>query len=286
MIGPALDGIGTPSVRPSVRRLFRRALVVAIGLGASLAASPIAAQSVLKGRVVADSTRVPLGGAEVAIPSLGLGTRTDSLGAFRLPGISVGAHAVVVRHTGFAERTERLSMVAGDSLVREFRLAPSPMVLEEVKVVGAEEPIVPAKLIPFHDRMKGKNGRFLTEADFSNASRNEEVLQKRVPGMRLVRGKGSVTWVASSRGMSTIQNLPPLDPFDVRQGASHRECYSAVLLDGAWAYRGHPREPLFNVNSIHPNMIAGMEFYAGSGTTPPEFRSMGAACGVLAIWLK
>ena len=153
-------------------------------------------------------------------------------------------------------------------------------------VVGAEERRVPAKLVGFNDRMKGKNGRFLTDSNFANASRNEEVLQKNVPGMRLVRGKGSVTWVASSRGMSTIQNLPPLDPFDVRQGASRGECYSAVMVDGAWVYRGHPREPLFNVNSIHPNMIAGMEFYSGSGTTPPEFRSMGAACGVLAIWLK
>ena len=82
----------------------------------------IVAQSVLKGRVVADSTRVPLGGAEVAIPTLGIGTRTDSLGMFRLAGVSAGAHAVVVRHTGFADRTERVNMVAGDSLEREFRM--------------------------------------------------------------------------------------------------------------------------------------------------------------------
>ena len=45
--------------------------------------------------------------------------------------------------------------------------------------------------MPFLERMKLGHGRFLTVKDFAKASRIEEVLGRQVPGMRIVRGKGT-----------------------------------------------------------------------------------------------
>jgi hypothetical protein len=63
---------------------------------------------------------------------------------------------------------------------------------------------------------------------------------------------------------AVVEMLPMREPdaADRRRGAPARRCYVDVYLDGVAVYGG-PVGSLFDVNSISPNSIEGIEFYAG-----------------------
>jgi hypothetical protein len=42
----------------------------------------------------------------------------------------------------------------------------------------------------------------------------------------------------------------------------------------------------FDINSIPPSSIRGIEMYRGPATTPLELRSYATPCGTVAIWIK
>lgn len=83
---------------------WRRA-AFAVSLFASMATAQSAS---LKGRVVTDSTELPIAGVTVSIESLKLQATTDSLGNFTLIGIRPGIHVVSARKIGFGPLTSRL----------------------------------------------------------------------------------------------------------------------------------------------------------------------------------
>ncbi|HEX9221510.1 MAG TPA: carboxypeptidase-like regulatory domain-containing protein, partial [Gemmatimonadaceae bacterium] len=65
-------------------------------------ASAARAQSVFLGNVVADGDpSPPLSGAEITIPALNLGARTDSLGRFFFKDIPKGVFRVIIRRVGY-----------------------------------------------------------------------------------------------------------------------------------------------------------------------------------------
>jgi hypothetical protein len=47
--------------------------------------------------------------------------------------------------------------------------------------------------------------------------------------------------------------------------------------------QGSAAEP-FDVNSIPPETIEAIEWYAGPAQTPSEYNNLNTACGVLVIW--
>jgi hypothetical protein len=43
---------------------------------------------------------------------------------------------------------------------------------------------------------------------------------------------------------------------------------------------------LFDVNSLQPDQIEAVEYYAGPSQTPMEYSTLNAVCGVLVIWTR
>jgi hypothetical protein len=78
--------------------------------------------------------------------------------------------------------------------------------------------------------------------------------------------------------------MPSGDASDRRQGAMS-QCYVQVIVDGIIRYRSQVEEKLFDVNSIAPDQLAGVEYYSGS-TTPMQYSSPGTTCGTLIIWTR
>ncbi len=120
-------------------RLFSAALV----LGASLAtASSAQAQAVLSGRVT-DASGNAIPGANVVIPSLGLGvganTRVDGTYIVTLPSTSVGRSVVVTaRRIGFAPVTRDVTIIAGTQ-TQNFQLTQDATRIDDVVVTGVAE---------------------------------------------------------------------------------------------------------------------------------------------------
>src|SRR5512140_2597527 len=93
-------------------------------LVAPCVASCLRAQSVFLGTVVVDAdSSPPLAGAEITIPNLNLGTRTDSLGRFEFHGIPQGVYRVNVRCVGYNAIAINARFSGKDTLAADFALA-------------------------------------------------------------------------------------------------------------------------------------------------------------------
>jgi hypothetical protein len=87
--------------------------------------------------------------------------------------------------------------------------------------------------------------------------------------------------MASARGASQLESG---DAFDRKQGASP-QCSVQVILDGLAIYRGERGEKLFDLNTISPTQLAGVEDHTPA-TTPQQFAGRGGGCGTLVIWTR
>jgi len=80
---------------------------------------------------VTSSEGEPIPAAAVALPALGRGALTDSLGAFSLSDVPSGEYLLVARAVGFLPDTQRVSLPGQDA---SFRLRPDPLLLPPVTV--------------------------------------------------------------------------------------------------------------------------------------------------------
>lgn len=239
-----------------------RALLVRAVLAALSGPTICAAQggSVLRGRVLADSSEVAIRDVSVSIPSEGIETVTDTLGRFRLSGIPKGRFVVVVRRIGFGPITSQLVFRERDSLEVDFLLVPIPLALPDVRVEGT---LTSRKLAEFEDRRRFGIGHFLDSADIAKhgGSRLTDKL-RHLPGL-VVSCRGSQCGVFSTRGQSSFL----------------QSCPVRLALDGAYVTG-------LRIDDIQPSEVAGVEWYAGPAQMPARFNSSRSACGFLMIWLK
>jgi hypothetical protein len=75
------------------------------------------------------------------------------------------------------------------------------------------------------------------------------------------------------------------DSMDRRKGAP-RGCYSQVYVDNVRVFSSDVGEALFNINSIPPSTIQGIEYYANRSETPIQYASNKAECGTMLIWTR
>lgn len=259
-----------------------------------IAAAPLAAQprAVFRGNVLVDGNDAPIVGAEVSLPQLAIIVHTDSTGAFRIPGILAGRHQVSVRRVGFQSLVTVLDFVAGDSVDTDLLLAPvvtttgaNGQALPGVVVTAAAP--VRGKLSEFEERRTmGAGGHFLTEEQLSKMEGRRMSEALATAGVPVVIGSTNAAWVASSRGTQSVLRGPKPTKWDVSKGAKPNACYAAVAVDGVLVYQGHEEEPLFDINSLAPNAIAGIEFYAGAASMPAKFNGTRNSCGLVLVWTK
>jgi hypothetical protein len=238
-------------------------------------------QSVLKGTVVVDGTASPpLNDAEVAVPTLQLLVRTDSLGRFQFKNIPKGTHRITVRRVGYSGMAVNATFNGRDTLDADFALTPLTVTLDTVSVQGNS---VAGKFREFEERRVTGFGSFLTRDELEKQrDRPLGEIMTRLPGVRYNRygGEGAI---ASHRWAGGISRGG--DAFDRQKGAPPG-CYAQVFLDGNRIFSARPGEPLFNINSIEPSSIQGIEYYASAAQTPIQYDPRNADCGTVLIWTR
>jgi hypothetical protein len=256
--------------------------------GALMAFGSIAtaqSHSVLTGTVVVDATpSPPLSDAEVAIPALLLTLHTDSAGRFFYNRIPKGTYKVSVRRVGYQEIAVNAKFSGTDTAAVEFALTPLTVTLDTVNVKGKVAEV--GKFREFEERRQMGSGSFLTREDMEkNRDRPLGEIMTRLPGVRFQR-YGSEGAIASTRSAGSLSGRSRgRDESDIRKGAP-AGCYAQVFLDGIRVFSSHPGDPLFNINSISPNSIEGIEYYAGAAQTPEQFDPTNADCGTVVIWTR
>ena len=245
-------------------------------------ASGSLAQSVFLGSVMADGDpSPPLPGAEITIPFLNLAARTDSLGRFLFKGIPKGVFRVNIRRVGYNAFAINARFSGTDTLAADFALTQAAVSLDTVNVAGMTNQH--GKFLEFEDRRAHGGGAFLTRADLEKEKdRQLGEIVARLPGVRINR-YGAESAVASSRtGFGAGRSG---DAMDRRKGAP-RACYSQVYVDNVRVFASDVGEALFNINSIPPSTIQGIEYYASRDETSIQYASNRAECGTMLIWTR
>jgi hypothetical protein len=225
-------------------------------------------RALVRGRVLTDSTELPIAGAAISIPRVHATALSDSLGRFALAGIEPGEHLVIVRRIGFAPASSVIRFAAGDSVDADFLLMPAVQQLSNVDVRGKR---VSAKLAEFEERRALGIGHFLTEEEITRrGSTKVSDVVRVLPGLLVVRlnGNGDV-YIASSRGAQSL-----------RRAGGSRPCPAEIVLDGI------PLSGTDVDNIVQPSDIAAIEWYAGAAQTPTKYNRTKNMCSVLVIWTK
>ena len=258
-----------------------RLVVLCAGL-----ASAARAQVTLTGRVIATATNRPLERVEVRMPFADRTTVTDSTGHFQLTDVPRGEHLLVIRAPGYRPDTSSVRLLGDAVSLGEVKLDVVVTPLAEVRVPGAPTPRVSPRLAGFEERKSMGLGHFLDRAflDRNQYRQTGELLAQTVPGLIVQRG-GSNAWATSGR--LTNPTIPVrLDPSNRAAGAKPA-CFMDVYLDGVSVYtsgRSDP-EPLFNLNSMRPDEVEGIEVYSGM-QVPAEYSRTTGGCGVVLIWTR
>ena len=254
-----------------------------IGVMGAFGASIVFAQGAsLRGKVLTDSTELPIAGVRVSIDELKIQAMSDALGNFLLISVPPGAHIVTARKIGFGARATRVRFGANEQLEADFLMTVNAQALPDVKV-DAKAP-VRAKLVEFEERRSNAaGGRFLTQADFDKRawSSMSDVLRSSVPGLEVRRDASF-----GSRAYAVGGRLQVPGGAFTNGGAGPSPCFAAVVLDGAFVYQGHSAESLFDINSIPPSLIAGLEYYSSAASMPAKYNGTRGTCGLMMIWTR
>ena len=127
-------------LRPTRRRVVALlALAVALLAPAHVARAQTATGTVT-GRVLSQDDGGPIGGATIAVSGLQAGALTRNDGTYRLT-LRPGRYELRARLIGYAVVRDSVTVVAGETVTRDFRLTRAASVLEAVAVVGSRSEV-------------------------------------------------------------------------------------------------------------------------------------------------
>ncbi|MFI5230097.1 MAG: carboxypeptidase regulatory-like domain-containing protein, partial [Gemmatimonadales bacterium] len=271
----ALDSLGATVSVNAVVLDSMSTVTVRLPSTARLAAARAARPGALIGVVVADSGTDPVAGAEIAVPDLGLATHADEHGRFRLDRIPPGDHRLVVRQLGFAPLNQPLAFASNTDVNRTIHL---------YRAVRLDSVIVEASAIPEldEDRKLGI-GHFITrDALAKRATSHLSEILETIPSLKIVRSKtGDMrAFIARSRGQLSV--------FATGAQDAGGTCYASVYVDGKAVYGkiGVVDQEPFDINSISPDDIESIEYFAGPSETPARYSGLNSVCGVVVIWRR
>jgi len=257
-------GPGEEAAAPTVRRERLPAAVVC-GV-ALLAAVPggLRAQAVIKGRLLSQQARHPLGDAEVVLKELQRSTATNDSGYFRLEEVPLGVHEVLFRRIGFAPAYATLRVEAADSVEVEILMEAVVPQLEEIIVTAPR--VRSSRMTAFLDRMRTGQGKYLTPAKLR--SREMDLLSDilRENGVRIALDRYQAEYALGRSGKG-------------------KPCPMRVVLDGLDLHGDSGRWP--DLRRVDVRRLEAVEIYRSEALTPLEFGPPPpGTCGLLVLWTR
>jgi len=236
----------------------RLTILVALIVGV-FAASVAKAQTVITGRVTTDQGTA-IGGANVAIPTLGVRAEADANGDYRLTvpeGRALGQTVTIVaRYIGFSQTQRTVTLTAGSQTLN-FSMAADPFNLAEVIVTGVATGTEQRKL------------------PFTVAHVSEEQVSKVPAASPVAALEGKVAGARISVGQGT----PGAEPTIRLRGSTNLAIGGSaplIIIDGV--------ETRSSISDIDANDIASIEVLKGAAAS--SYYGSNGANGVIAITTK
>ncbi len=212
--------------------------------------------------VVRDSAGNGIASAEVAVAGTALRTESGDDGRFTLADVPLGAVVLRVRRLGFRPASSDVAVQSGATSRVSVTVAAVAQQLAPVIVRSDAERSYSGYLADFYRRRDRGNGRFITQDQIAKRAPQQLTdMFRTIPGM---------TITSPSIGDSKLR---------IRGNM----CAPAVWLDGMPAIASE-----FDLDTISPEDVAGIEIYSGASTVPVQFVvPFGpTACGTVVIWTR
>lgn len=238
-----------------------RLLLAAAALAAVAPAA--SAQAVVKGRVVADSTRRPLALTDVILEELKQLVTTGDSGGFRFENIPEGVYTLRVRRIGFRTAFATLRIEAPDSVY---------VVLPLTAWIPQLEPIL-------------VQSRMGTSRDLQIAERHREGFGTLIPHERL-REQEYLRLEDLLRKYGVRIAYPPGSPRPIpvsprarrlRPGGSTL-CPMTTLLDGVEIYD--------DLRFVTIQGLGAIEIFKSAASAPVQYSGLNRDCGVILLWTR
>lgn len=235
------------------------------------APASIHAQAV-QGRLLGRETQAPVRGGTVhlmAADSQVVGqAQTDSAGAFTLVAPRPGRYWLLGSAAGYESSETDLFAVGPQGTRVSFVIGRAAVVLDTVTAttVGREDRLWYGG---FYQRLaQNQGGRFITREQIARRGAQQlSDLLRTVPSLEVSAGADG------DFRDSRLLRVRLRHPLSLRS-----QCWSIFYLNGMQV------EPE-SVQNVNPSEIEGIEIYTNA-SPPAQFNtSMGAACGVIAVWL-
>lgn len=212
-----------------------------------------------------DATGEPIAGAEVVNLATHAKVLTSVSGAISLASLEAGVTVLQIRKIGYASRMQTVMVSPADTVSITLALTPLAQALPEVHTTAANTTM--GKLAMFEQHRAEGFGHFVTQDQLEKAEgRLTSDVLRAIPGIRLWPSPSSTAWyVASTRGGGSIGG---------------KICLATVMVDGI--IRSGP----FDINSVKPEELAAVEYYAGGATTPVAYGGTKNGCGTVVIWTR
>ena len=227
--------------------------------------------------LVTDTTLAPLEGAAIAFIGSTVRAVTGDNGRLQIRSVPEGRHHLSIQRLGYRPLFAVVDIAAGDTARLSFALVNANPVLDRITVTASGRSL---RMAEFDERRaNATGGQFMTGAEIEK--RNSVYLTEIVRTFRGIAVKPETNSngitdhyaVAGRADAFTVGNRlgkPPLNG-----------CPVEVYVDNI-------RMPTpYNLDNLPPpSTIAGIEYYTGPSTTPPQYGGMDRRCGVMLVWTK
>ncbi len=232
----------------------------------------------LAGVITLARSKAALSGVEVTLMPAGRSVVTGDDGLFEFSDIPAGAYQLRVRGVGHTPVIDSVVVEPGQKVLRSYGLERVAS-LDTVRSVAAEGKFISPALRGFEERRRGGFGSFIPDS-LLRLRENSKLsdLVRMLPGLGTVAGASGSYYAVSSR--DTRSGRMVFSP-----GQPGR-CYVSIYIDGVLVFEHPPSpgNPPRNLEDFSVSTLGGVEFYASSATTPPQFKQ--SQCGTLLLWSR
>ena len=245
------DSTGLVDLQLGRRGIGRQDLMVAL--------APDRQTGVVRGQAVTNEQTAVWAG-RVSVRE-GATTMIQDNGTFIIRGVTPGTQWVNVQAIGRAPYGQAVDVRPGDTTVVNVTLAPLPVALAPVRVVGQASRM----LSDFEERRRGSSGLgyFRGETEIAGMASMRSVLTS-MPSIQLVKGQGNTDFIAL---------LP-------NPGIGGRGwCVPGLYIDGFQA-------DWEQIQTYKPKDLIGVEMYPRAASAPLQYQQVATGCGVVLVWTK
>lgn len=252
--------------------------MVRLSIAATLLWPVLLSAQTLRGTVTDSVAGAPLAGYSVKVVNLGnkemVTVTTDSAGQFTVQNLAVARYELVIDAFDRTFRRGPFSMLRGETLHFDIRLAPAAVELATVTAVAGTRSRK-LELNGFYDRLVHSRPQYMLrdEIEKKNARTIPDLISH-MKGLRIERTtRGADVLMRSGVAMGAL-----------RAGGT---CRPAVFIDGAQVRAGGNEAPIVYLDAMQsPENIEAIEVYAGIAQIPAQYSGASSGCGVILIWTR